>query len=280
MALDVMVTTDNLRDARIAASMAANPNMLPSPSVYFQDFNFGGTMFDAAFGNVEGGSVSGAGAGVADIAIDERLDAELKRRKEDNPAGDASMIVEAGEQQREALAPMQARSAQLGQEIAQIEAQFEAEMGDAWREIAANDVLDPDSAQRRDGESMDQYRARLEAMLVAEMIDANGNIKPEYADSPYARWAQAQYEKAEWDGKIERRTDPNISVAEALAIDTEIVQNGSFNQIRQSQAELASQGTESEILADGTDGRRDDKVEERMTSAANETAGFITQTLG
>ncbi len=101
MAQEAIITQQSLVEAGIAASMAANPNVLPEPSVYFQDFNFGATMWDAAYGNVDGGSVSGVGASVSDIAIEERIKLETEERKKDDPASDAGMIVELAKQQRE-----------------------------------------------------------------------------------------------------------------------------------------------------------------------------------
>lgn len=94
-------------------------------------------------------------------------------------------------------------SEQLAQQIAQLEAAFEAELGDAWREEIANRVMSPDDIpQRKSGESMSDYRERLETALIAVMIDpATGQIRPEYANSDdpniqrYAAWAQAQYRK-------------------------------------------------------------------------------------
>ncbi|GAB5489644.1 MAG: hypothetical protein Pars2KO_32140 [Parasphingorhabdus sp.] len=272
------LTDQNVLEAGIAASLAAHPELLPEPSVYFQDFNFGKTMWDAAFGNVDGGSVSGVGEAVADIAIDNKMQLEEKRRKEDDPAKDADLIVQAGKDSREALARMQARSNELSREIADWESQFEEQFGDAWRETIANEILDPDQIpERRDGESMDAYRARLEAILVAEMIDANGNIKPEYADSPYARWAQAEYEKHEVDGWIDRRTDPRITPTEADRMDREVVENETFNTVQQSDTELVSQGTESDTLASGTDSHRDD-VDDRVASTVAQASDFLTMT--
>jgi len=99
-----MVTADSVRDAGIAAHLAVDPAVLPEPSIYFQDFNFGGTMWDAAYGNVDGGSVSGIGAAVSDIAIEERMALEAEERKKDDPASDASMIAELAARQREATA--------------------------------------------------------------------------------------------------------------------------------------------------------------------------------
>lgn len=96
------ITADMVREAGIAAQMALNPNAIPTPSIYAQDFTFGGTMFDAAFGNAE--ALSGVGSAVADVAAEERIKLEAKERKKDDPAGDASIIVELAEKQREYIA--------------------------------------------------------------------------------------------------------------------------------------------------------------------------------
>ena len=97
------ITADMVRDAGIAASMAANPNALPEPSIWFQDFSFGQTMWDAAYGNVDGGNVSGVGEAVADVAINNVLEMEERKRKEDDPAKDAGMITELAERQRDEI---------------------------------------------------------------------------------------------------------------------------------------------------------------------------------
>lgn len=94
-----MVTADSVRDAGIAAHLAVDPAVLPEPSIYFQDFNFGGTMFDALFGNAE--ALGGVGAGISDVALEERMALEAEDRKKDDPAGDASMITELATRQRE-----------------------------------------------------------------------------------------------------------------------------------------------------------------------------------
>ncbi|PHR21615.1 MAG: hypothetical protein COA41_00445 [Sphingopyxis sp.] len=107
------ITADMVNDAGIAASIAANANAIPEPSVYFQDFTFGGTMFDSAFGNVE--NLSGVGLGVADRAVDEMIRLAAEERKKDDPASDASMIAELGAQQREEIAEMQSVTYSNGQ---------------------------------------------------------------------------------------------------------------------------------------------------------------------
>lgn len=99
--VDSGLTQQSVIEAGITASLAADPDLLPEPSIYFQDFNFGATMWDAAYGNVDGGSISGVGEAVADIAIDNVLKLAQKERDENDPAKDASMITELAARQRE-----------------------------------------------------------------------------------------------------------------------------------------------------------------------------------
>lgn len=96
-------------------------------------------------------------------------------------------------------------SEQLARQIAEMEFAFEAQHGDAWREHIANKVMDPDEIPvRRDGESMAEYRKRLEEALIAEMIDpTTGSLKPKYASSDdpdirlYGDWALARHRENE-----------------------------------------------------------------------------------
>ncbi len=92
------LTQQSVIEAGIAASLASDPELLPEPSIWFQDFTFGGTMFDAAFGNAE--ALGGVGEAISDVAIDNRLELERKEREENDPAKDAGMIVELAEIQR------------------------------------------------------------------------------------------------------------------------------------------------------------------------------------
>nr|WP_298929627.1 hypothetical protein [uncultured Erythrobacter sp.] len=98
------LTQQSVIEAGIAASLASDPELLPEPSIWFQDFTFGGTMFDAAFGNAE--ALGGVGEAISDVAIDNRLELERKEREENDPAKDAGMIVELAASQREEIAAM------------------------------------------------------------------------------------------------------------------------------------------------------------------------------
>ncbi len=86
--------------------------------------------------------------------------------------------------------------------------------------------MDPDDIpDRRDGESITDYRKRLENILIATTIDpATGQIKLEYANDPetarYAEWAKAQHQKREVDAYMEQRSDPALPSNEREALDT------------------------------------------------------------
>ncbi len=227
-------------------------------------------MFEAAVGNAE--ALSGIGEAVADVAIDSRLRLEAEERKKNDPASDASIIAELGDNQREAvqkmLAAAQARSAELDREIAIWEGKFEAQFGDAWRETIANEILEPDQIpQRRDGESMTDYRARLESVLIAEMIDPNtGEIRAEYADSPYAEWAKAQFEKREIDQFVADIEDPNATTEYVAQRTQEFGQTATGSQIALAAGRLKGGSLAQQQLATNVD----NKVDSESTSMSAE----------
>ncbi|MEO1046399.1 MAG: hypothetical protein AAFX04_13230 [Pseudomonadota bacterium] len=152
--------------------------------------------------------------------------------------GNADKRKQEQQQQTQLSIAEQARriSEQLAGQIAQMEKSFEAEMGDAWREQIANKVMEPDDIpQRRDGESMAEYRQRLETVLVATMIDpATGKIRPEYADNPdtarYAQWAQAEYRKRQIenasDSELERILSQSNDLADAKYAEHRVSSSG------------------------------------------------------
>lgn len=88
----------------------------------------------------------------------------------------------------------------LNREIADLEAGFEAEFGDAWREQIALKILgEDDIPQRQPGESITDFRERLGRTLVEEMLNPDGSIKDKYKNDPdmrrYAEWAQKIYNR-------------------------------------------------------------------------------------
>ena len=92
---------------------------------------------------------------------------------------------------------------QLDQQIADLEAGFEERHGDAWREELALMVLDEDEMpQREEGESLEDYRERLEEAITDKMIDPEtGKVRPEYTNDPryeeYIEWAEREHARRE-----------------------------------------------------------------------------------
>jgi len=83
-------------------------------------------------------------------------------------------------------------------EIHTMEAEFRKRDGEEWREKLALRILgENDIPQIQDGESIKDYRERLEPILIAELLNANGSIKSEYENHPelsaYAEWAQKKH---------------------------------------------------------------------------------------
>ncbi|MGH1439754.1 MAG: hypothetical protein ACRBBR_06560 [Cellvibrionaceae bacterium] len=88
----------------------------------------------------------------------------------------------------------------LNQDIEHMEAAFTAKYGDAWREELALKILDEDMIpERKQGETIEAYRERLEELLVDELLNDDGSIKDQYKNDPelkdYAQWAQKIYNR-------------------------------------------------------------------------------------
>lgn len=99
-----------------------------------------------------------------------------------------------------ALNDLDAQAAALRALADKMEEGFVSKYGDAWAEDLALEILEEDQIpQRRDGESIEDYRARVEEALIDEMIDENGEIKVEYKDHPEygdrAEWAKTRYDE-------------------------------------------------------------------------------------
>ncbi len=108
----------------------------------------------------------------------------------------------------------------------EMERSFDEKYGDSWREDLALRILDEDEIpQRLDGESLADYRERVEQALIAEMIDADGEIKEKYKNDPElkdrAEWAKTRYDirQAEIGAQELENTysDPNTTDAERRA---------------------------------------------------------------
>ena len=125
------------------------------------------------------------------------------------------------------------------------------------------------------GESMEDYRERLEPVLMAELLDENGEIKDKYKNDPemseWAEWAKAQYDKNDAVAKKEIIAD-HESTPEQIQEVAIGVENASWNQNRQLKQETLGIHTDASVSVDAviketTDAAVDDvKAADTMAS--------------
>ena len=111
----------------------------------------------------------------------------------------------------------------LQKDIDDMEAAFRERDGEEWREKLALKILDPDEIpQQREGESIAEYRERLEPLLINKMLNADGSIKDEYKNHPeladYAQWAQKQYHLGKAKVAVLELDNPNTTPERATEI--------------------------------------------------------------
>lgn len=217
--------------------------------------------------------LTGEQANTASAAHTAQRDAEEKdKRKRDSDALEMQIILNS----------MRERMAVLDGQIADFEAGFEAKYGDAWREIMANEILDPDEIpERQPGESMEDYRERLEDDLIKEMLDENGQIKDKYKNDPekrqWAEWAKAQHERREIGRDYDVLNDP-LSPVEKKEAALERVETYNLNENRQLHQTGLQQGSEGEYVqqAEAIATENTDSSLENATAAGDSLAGFLS----
>lgn len=105
---------------------------------------------------------------------------------------------------------------QLKQDIDELEAGFTARNGDEWREKLALKIIDPDGIpQRREDQTIEDYRKELEPILINKMLNADGSIKASYESNPelsdYAQWAQKKHHYNIAVGYVRELEDPKTA---------------------------------------------------------------------
>ena len=105
--------------------------------------------------------------------------------------------------------------ASLDKQIKDMEVTFH-ERNEAWREELALKILDADDIpQPRAGESIQGYHRRLEPLLIAEFLNADGSIKSRYLNDPeladYAQWAQKKFHWNMAQDYIRELEDPSTN---------------------------------------------------------------------
>lgn len=151
-------------------------------------------------------------------------------------------------------------AAQLAADVARIEAGYEAQYGDAWVETIALEVLGPDEIpEREDGESITDYRERVRETLLDQMIDPNsGDVRPEYADSPHANWAERAWKHEKVDAQMDIATDESRPQAEREAAVQEVIETGRHDDAAYAITSFEAGDREYAMLDEALDEIRDD----------------------
>ena len=171
-----------------------------------------------------------------------------------------------------------AASVRLAREVADIEKDYQAQYGDAWREHIAMEVFGEDEVpERKDGESVTEYRERLDREMVERMIDpATSKAKEEYADSPHKRWAEKRYRQMQVDSQLAIAEDESRPQAErdqaALNAANAAVESGSEQNMSQTIARVEQDSEAYTELDDGLDDKMDDST---STSDPEGAAAFL-----
>lgn len=157
-------------------------------------------------------------------------------------------------------------AAQLAADVADIEARYEAQYGDAWVEQIALEVLGPDEIpEREDGEDITSYRERLKDTLLERMIDpGTGKVKPEHADSPHAQWAERRWKHEQVGADAEIMNNESLSQEDRQAAAQRIVDTRDQDSIRYANTKNKVGEVEYELLGDAIDDAREDVSSARI----------------
>ncbi len=152
----------------------------------------------------------------------------------------------------------------LQRHIESAERGFTAIYGEDWREQFAMRVLDPDlMPQRRDGESMEEYRARVEQALMDELLNDDGAIKDAYKDHPQygklAQWAQWTYDQQQARMLQSDLDDPNLSEADRTAKLEAFTQSASHERLAQALRDVSKDSAANATLETAKDDIEDVK---------------------
>ncbi|CAA0121080.1 Uncharacterised protein [Halioglobus japonicus] len=162
----------------------------------------------------------------------------------------------------EILDSIQAGIERLTKDIERLEAGFRERHGEEWREKLALKILgEDDIPQRLEGESMDDYRERLEALLIVEMLNDDGSIKEEYRDDPelrdYAQWAQKQYHLKSARAAVSELEDPDTTPQRREEIWDEFRQRSSVEELTFADREAKPESDIQGEIKDAADKNRD-----------------------
>ncbi len=173
--------------------------------------------------------------------------------------------------------------ADLERRMGKLETQLIDRFGEDWSQQVALEVLDPDDMpQRRDGESMTDYKERVERAFVEEMLDDNGNVKAEYKDhSRYgqaAQWAKYRHDSESATSLRKKLSDPDLTVTEAEAIVESTPSAPTIDQLEKAKDGLASDSGGRQALFNEVDNQFD--VEVGSKPVHGEDSAFLSNSMG
>lgn len=158
----------------------------------------------------------------------------------------------------------------LSKAIEKMEADFRQRDGEEWREKLALKILgENDIPQRHDGESMDDYRARIERVLIDEMLNDDGSIKDAYKNDPelsdYAHWAQKQYHLDSARAAVSELENPNTSPERRDEILEGLERRGDLEELTFADRESTPQSEIHSQIKDSADSVGEDLASEQLS---------------
>lgn len=260
------ITSEMLQEAGIAAHLAADPDALPQEISELSDQAaiFASQSINAFMLRGAADADSAAtnfGTSLATKAVERMIELEAERRKEDDPASDASMIAEAGARQREELAEMQRVS------VGGVELSLEE-----WDEIAEA-LNDPAvvNALREDLRAQGKSQAEISDILYLTRVGAD-IARKEARGLPLTAEEQAVQHRLETDPVAQQRfqegTERALSLSKQISqadLGSDEIQNANISAI-EDDAEFRQVALET---VDETEVARAELARDGMSNAGN-----------
>ncbi|WP_340149012.1 hypothetical protein [uncultured Sneathiella sp.] len=149
---------------------------------------------------------------------------------------------------------------------------FSEHYGEDWRITFGERILAPETLERREGESIEHYYKRLDQAFMDEMIDDEGNIKPEYMDDPelyrLARMAQDGWQLRKAEQQKEYVNEAGISDDERERRSAEVSEDADF-QAREEMRQKVEHVASTRKLDEAYDAERDAEINEVNVASAD-----------
>lgn len=167
---------------------------------------------------------------------------------------------------------MHASIERLANAVEEMEASFRERDGEEWREKLALRILgEDDIPQRHEGESMGDYRDRMETLLIEELLNGDGSIKDEYKNDPelseYAQWAQKQYHLNSAREAVTELQNTNTTSERRTEILDGLEQRSNLEELTFADRDATPQSTTQSQIKDSVDAVRDIATETERSAS-------------